>query len=1379
MKVPHRAIDLCSRHMSGPPGAPPSGRQELRLEDFLGEWRDSMGNKVDVEWARNASRGQLEVLLSKKGQVLAICSCQPMAQMAAWHGWLCRRKELVAASPRSPSCASSSSDESLPPQRVWADVRRRALIRSVAATILALIAIFLPIAQPAGHIICKEEELPAEDAILASFFSILCHVFFWFNKLMGFTIIKTHLAMLERAFERPLGTRFLDYLLVLFGVSIVVSTVSFVGSSSLSQVHELIGIVMVIEVSVVLSCIALAVLMTRAFCLAHRYAKMEAGQEKRPAENELALKAVHFSKRMRWETPLNLLLVATAFALHVFWLFQLNRHEPNHMHTIQEMAFLSAAILSLANCARYSSLLSLAEFNLPQKKQGIFRQMSEAIFGSFSNESLEDIDQWKTGHHSWDEKTHELAHRAVTLRALLEFYSSLPAKMPHFDPARHKTSDIVRQVIIPMSRQSPFGDCAAATVLMGGREILPDRMVTHSWSNHFAHLVASVVADALELPSYESVLGRLEAQEMLALKSELYWKKKLDTAYWICCFSINQHAGICGYVPPDLQDPVTHALPKACSCQHPKHWSDSEPLKEGQSVNCEMNKFDNMMDCIFSLNPECSQLIAVDIEFNLFTRAWCVAEIHQAQQMHMPQRMIIFSEENLKREEVWLHHLKVQEMKASNPADVKFILSKIDDPRQFDADLQQLIFGTGGLVQACHMGFERVSLLGAVAQKGFDRRKFPARAVQEVPRQYLDRARLEGHRRDIIRLNVKQLGPGRFACGHYQLELFGHVWSSGEEQPLQDSVGRPVQKQTIRVGALKIKGPLSVTAFIRDSQLAPQDAQRAPRRLWPLAIVALPCLWLSMFAQRTFCSPRLSARGRLAVSAALQSKANLKLIQAQAAAGHKMKDLGQSLLQTKFEAKALDGSAVVTFDGMQNLRQEDAVSKAGTATALAEELLKALQDGHDQSLQGSEDQVWSLYQNYPELMQAPLTQIGAGNTAQEQWLGQDLWANVTKTNETMKLAEDAFRRLRALAGGWQPVMVETERRRFSGEAGEARRRSATTEGCRRGRSPRRFESSSSSRVSKTKTLLSQLERQKVRLRQEFKGWRNLLLGYVEYLAIVGCLSRLQADGDRSCHGKPELVALEPIMDEGGDGNSSHRQQYRAHLQLQQDLGLHTWSTEPFTLDELLRIVVRTRAASATRWCLADKAKWQSILHAETRTVSNLLWTFSSFALCAAKALVFWSSLCWGTWLLATLLRPSVDRGLQHLAKTFEVDTPIAQAFAPFDLLTLLTLFLAMGIMALGTLLTAGGRCLTEVSFLPAKAILSLEHKAESEKVREQLAILLRGDCVRNLDICNFLSLGMATYFNSSETHKEGRCFVRRHETAEEYFTKRRRQHCSI
>ena len=41
---------------------------------------------------------------------------------------------------------------------------------------------------------------------------------------------------------------------------------------------------------------------------------------------------------------------------------------------------------------------------------------------------------------------------------------------------------------------------------------------------------------------------------------------------------------------------MTDEVPKACSCQHPKYWSFSEPLKDGQSVKCEMNKFDNMMD---------------------------------------------------------------------------------------------------------------------------------------------------------------------------------------------------------------------------------------------------------------------------------------------------------------------------------------------------------------------------------------------------------------------------------------------------------------------------------------------------------------------------------------------------------------------------------------------------------------------------------------------------------------------------------------------------------------------------------------------------------------------------------------------------------------
>eukprot|EP00418_Pyrodinium_bahamense_P011101 CAMPEP_0179117740 /NCGR_PEP_ID=MMETSP0796-20121207/55320_1 /TAXON_ID=73915 /ORGANISM="Pyrodinium bahamense, Strain pbaha01" /LENGTH=153 /DNA_ID=CAMNT_0020816129 /DNA_START=33 /DNA_END=491 /DNA_ORIENTATION=- len=41
----------------------------MELESFLGEWKDSMGNKVTVDWAWPGNRGgQLEVLLIKSGR---------------------------------------------------------------------------------------------------------------------------------------------------------------------------------------------------------------------------------------------------------------------------------------------------------------------------------------------------------------------------------------------------------------------------------------------------------------------------------------------------------------------------------------------------------------------------------------------------------------------------------------------------------------------------------------------------------------------------------------------------------------------------------------------------------------------------------------------------------------------------------------------------------------------------------------------------------------------------------------------------------------------------------------------------------------------------------------------------------------------------------------------------------------------------------------------------------------------------------------------------------------------------------------------------------------------------------------------------------------
>eukprot|EP00439_Symbiodinium_sp_Y106_P068872 s439_g11.t1 len=388
-----------------------------------------------------------------------------------------------------------------------------------------------------------------------------------------------------------------------------------------------------------------------------------------------------------------------------------------------ELGFLISATLSLTNCARFGQLLSLMEYETPSAPRRTSSQLKE-------NEAEEEGATWSTGHAEWDSETNDLARRAISLGALLTFYSRLEERMPHYDPTQHTTADVVRQVIIPMTAGSEHGDCAAACVLMDGQTLLPDRMVTHNWANKFSHLVAAVIADALDLPSYASVLPRLQPGEMTALKSELFWRKKLTSTYWICCFAVNQHAGICG------TDPVTCQLPPACTCDHPKYWSDTPPLKDGQSVRCEMNKFHDswhasfepsglrdMMGLISTLKPGFSQVIAVDAKFQLFTRAWCVAEIHQAQQLGMVQRMRTLSQENLTQYEILWHFqhkifVSLEEMSASNPADTELILSKIEDKARFNAELQSLIFGKDGLISACHMGFERMAILGAVARQG-------------------------------------------------------------------------------------------------------------------------------------------------------------------------------------------------------------------------------------------------------------------------------------------------------------------------------------------------------------------------------------------------------------------------------------------------------------------------------------------------------------------------------------------------------------------------------------------------------------------------------------------------------------------------------------
>ena len=106
------------------------------------------------------------------------------------------------------------------------------------------------------------------------------------------------------------------------------------------------------------------------------------------------------------------------------------------------------------------------------------------------------------------------------MRNLLTFYKLLgDSVMPSYEPSRHSTNDVVRLAIIPLTASH---SSSYAEQVNHGRKMIPKKMVTHSWSNLFRDLLASVLADALGGHAFE-FLARLLSDRAAG------WSSK-------CCF---------------------------------------------------------------------------------------------------------------------------------------------------------------------------------------------------------------------------------------------------------------------------------------------------------------------------------------------------------------------------------------------------------------------------------------------------------------------------------------------------------------------------------------------------------------------------------------------------------------------------------------------------------------------------------------------------------------------------------------------------------------------------------------------------------------------------------------------------------------------------
>merc|ERR1719506_62889 len=234
-----------------------------------------------------------------------------------------------------------------------------------------------------------------------------------------------------------------------------------------------------------------------------------------------------------------------------------------------------------------------------------------------------------------------------------------------------------------------------STVASGDQPLLPDMMVTHNWGNKFCHLMAAVIADACGKKRYKHYAKLLSQREFEQLREHL--GERIDRVYWICAFCVNQHQTICHRSRSKTDTtgwPIT-----LCNCS-------MKPITGGN--DCEVNKFDDMMAfckkrvreiALQSDNPTArhhrfGQVIAVDVDFDLITRVWCIAELYEADRSHLTQAMKIFtqmSDDGQQSALAKVCNIDVRNAEASQPSDKEFVLSKIEDIDEFNQHVKRLV----------------------------------------------------------------------------------------------------------------------------------------------------------------------------------------------------------------------------------------------------------------------------------------------------------------------------------------------------------------------------------------------------------------------------------------------------------------------------------------------------------------------------------------------------------------------------------------------------------------------------------------------------------------------------------------------------------------
>lgn len=105
-------------------------------------------------------------------------------------------------------------------------------------------------------------------------------------------------------------------------------------------------------------------------------------------------------------------------------------------------------------------------------------------------------------------------------------------------------------------------------------------------------------------------------------------------------------------------------------------------------------------------------VVVVDEAFDLFTRAWCVAELVESEARGIPQAVKVHSQGAVDCNYDNLSFLDVRNCRASRSEDKELILQRILNFDAFNDRLQWLIFGTEGIFKDCVDMRDRAAILG-------------------------------------------------------------------------------------------------------------------------------------------------------------------------------------------------------------------------------------------------------------------------------------------------------------------------------------------------------------------------------------------------------------------------------------------------------------------------------------------------------------------------------------------------------------------------------------------------------------------------------------------------------------------------------------------